>query len=181
MRHATVAVRKVNFQFERGRSTRAIAITLALAGALAAAVVLYEYFDAVQRVSALQVKVSELRRMSQRVPGVIDAATRDPAELRQEIRLANGVLQQIALPWDGLFRELERSRDSSVALLSIHPDLQSRMVRIGGEARNLRAVVDYARRLDAAGALHDVHIVSHEVKVDDPRRPVTFSLVAGWR
>jgi hypothetical protein len=119
--------------------------------------------------------------MAQRTPGALVEAPRNPVELRNEIRLANVVLQQIALPWDALFRELERSRDKTVSLLSVQPDMQNRIVRIGGEAKNLRAVVEYARRLDNTGVLYNVYMIGHEVKTQDPQRPVTFSLVAAWR
>lgn len=175
------SVKKVSFEFERRRAGGWAGIALAAAGAIAAAAVLYEYFDTVQRVSAWETKLAEVKRMSQRTRGALSAKPGDPAELRQEIRLANNVLHEIALPWDSLFAELERCRDKSIALLSIQPDLQNRLVRIGGEARNLRAVVDYAQRLDASAVLHDVYVVGHEVKKQDPQRPVTFALVAGWR
>jgi hypothetical protein len=175
------AARKVSLDFERRRSPGWIGVALAAAGAIAAAAAVQNYGDASQRVSAWQDKLGELQRMSQRTPGAIVEKPRDPAELRNEIQLANAVLQQIALPWDGLFRELERSGDKTVSLLSVQPDLQNRLVRIGGEAKSLRAVVEYARRLDKTGVLYNVYVVGHEVKTQDPQRPVAFSLVAAWR
>jgi hypothetical protein len=181
MRKPFSSARKVNFEFERRRSSGWMGVALAAVGALATAAVVQEYVDASQCLSVWQAKIADVRRMSQRAPGAIAEVTRDPAQLRQEIRVANVVLHQIALPWDELFLELERSRDKSVALLSVQPDLQSRVVRIGGEAKNLRAVVEYARRLGKTGLLHDAYLVGHEVKTQDPQRPVTFTLVAGWR
>jgi hypothetical protein len=173
--------RKINHEFECRSPARWTGLALAAAGVLAAAAVVQNYFDAAQRVSAWQEKIGELKRMAQRTPGALVEAPRNPVELRNEIRLANVVLQQIALPWDALFRELERSRDKTVSLLSVQPDMQNRIVRIGGEAKNLRAVVEYARRLDNTGVLYNVYMIGHEVKTQDPQRPVTFSLVAAWR
>ncbi|MDB5863312.1 MAG: putative transrane protein [Betaproteobacteria bacterium] len=173
--------RKVRVDFERRRSPGWAGVALAAAGAIAAAAAVQNYRDASQQASAWEAKLGELKRMSQRTPSTLAAAARDPAEVRNEIRLANAVLQQIALPWDGLFVELERTRDKTISLLSVQPDMQNRVVRIGGEAKSLRSAVEYASRLDATAVFYNVYLSGHEVRTQDPQRPVSFSLVASWR
>ena len=174
-------MKKVSFDFQRPRAPVWSAAALLTAGVLAAAAAGYEYAEATARAAAWEVRLAELKRMAQRNRPAIGTTTRDGADLTQEIRLANVVLRQISLPWDNLFAELERSRGGSVTLLSVQPNVQARTVRIGGEAKSLRAVIEYAMRLDSSSVLHDVHVVRHELDARNPQRPVVFSLAAAWR
>jgi hypothetical protein len=174
-------MQRVNLEFERKRLSAGWAgMALAVAGVVATAWVTGDYLDAARQVSVWEGKLAEVKRMSRRVPGVIGEPPRDARELQQEIRIANTVLEHIAVPWDALFRELETSFDDSVALLSMQPDARNRVVRIGGEAKDLQTLLDYTRRLDATGVISNVYLVGHEMKSQDPQRPVSFSLVAAW-
>jgi Tfp pilus assembly protein PilN len=67
-----------------------------------------------------------------------------------------------------------------VALLAMQPNLQNRQVRISGEAKNLEAVFDYARRLGTSALLDQVYLTEHAVKTEQAQKPVAFSLVAQW-
>lgn len=174
------AAKKVRFDFAPARARR-IGLALALGGGITAVAALHDYVDTSQRVAAWEAKLEEVKGMSRRTGGGIRAAAHDPTQLRDEIRRANQVLHRIALPWDGLFSELERRRGNSISLLSLQPDLQNRVVRIAGEARNLKAMVAYVRRLGAGAALYDVRLVDHQRMEDDPQQPIRFTLVAGWR
>ena len=104
----------------------------------------------------------------------------DAEALQQQIRQANAILQQLALPWDALFQTLEATRDQDIALLSIQPDAAKQSVRIGGEAKNLTTLLAYITRLEQGRVLDHVYLTSHEVRTQDAEQPVRFSLAAHW-
>ncbi len=104
----------------------------------------------------------------------------DAEALQQQIRQANAILQQLALPWDALFQTLEATRDQDIALLSIQPDAAKQSVRIGGEAKNLDTLLAYITRLEQGRVLDHVYLTSHEVRTQDAEQPVRFSLAAHW-
>lgn len=105
----------------------------------------------------------------------------DAAQRAREVAKANEVLRRITLPWDDLFSAVESAAPGEVALLSMEPDAEKRMLKIAGEAKHSRAMLDYIRLLESRPMLHTVTLRSHQVQINDPQRPVRFTLVAGWR
>jgi hypothetical protein len=95
-------------------------------------------------------------------------------------RDADQVARSLNLPWDKLFRSVEEATDEGVALLALQPDPQKREISISGEAKDYAAILAFVTRLDKRQSLHDVHLVKHEVREDDPQRPTFFSIVASW-
>ena len=106
------------------------------------------------------------------------AAPIPEARLAAEVTNAEAVVRSLTLPWAGLVRAVEQAATRDVALLQLQPDPQARTLRLSAEARHREAMFDYVRRLAAAGDLADVHLVSHQVNRDDPRRSVHFSVQA---
>lgn len=105
----------------------------------------------------------------------------DAAERAREIAKANEVLRRITLPWDDLFLAIESAAPGEVALLSMEPEAEKRTLKIAGEAKHVKAMLDYIRLLEGRPMLHTVTLSNHQVQVTDPQRPVRFTLVAGWR
>jgi len=99
----------------------------------------------------------------------------------EQIKTARAVVGQLALPWPALIDSLERAALPGVALLQIQPDAERRVLRISAEARGAASMHEYLRRVEAAPAFVDVHLINHQVQLDDPRRPVQFSLQASFR
>lgn len=88
------------------------------------------------------------------------------------------------MPWTGLLKELEgASHDtaSDIALLSVEPDESKHMVRVTGESRDLPRVLAYVGRLQTSALLRYPMLETHEVRSDDPQRPVRFAVSAEWR
>lgn len=104
----------------------------------------------------------------------------DSETLQTEVRAANEVLQQLALPWSPLFSALESTGDKQIALLSIQPDAGKRMVRISGEAKDFDALLAYMARIEQSKILRQVYLNSHEVRAQDAEKPVRFALTATW-
>ena len=154
------------------RQRRALGITV-LAAALVTAGLLVERYREVkldlERIEARQ----GLLRVEKRP---VRAASRE--RLDEEVKNAEAVLRQLALPWNTIIETMEDATTDDVALLQMQPDAQQRQLRLGAEARNQEAMLEYLRRLAAAKALSYVHVANHHVQMDDPQRPVQFTVQA---
>ena len=166
----------VDFNARASRLTPAGALLLLL-GIAAALGALLEYRVLEFRRAGLELRLAEAGRRAHQDPESIARS----AHLGEE---AGRVAQELGTPWTRLLAELESaSRDSSgtVALLSIEPDHAKHQVRVGGEARDLPLALAYAERLQRSPLLRFAMLESHEVRSDDPQRPVRFALIAEWR
>ena len=105
------------------------------------------------------------------------AETREQAQNLAEMRK---VSQQLRRPWERLFATLEAMPRENVALLTLTPDARKGQVRISAEARDLDAMLDFHRRLEASDELSDVSLLSHEIVANVPEQPVRFNLSATW-
>lgn len=109
----------------------------------------------------------------------VRAAPRE--RLEEEAKSAEAVLRQLALPWGAIIETVEDAATDDVAILQLQPDAQSKQLRLGAEARTQEAMLEYLRKLVAAKALADVHIVNHQVQTDDPQRPIQFTVQASLK
>ncbi len=135
-----------------------------------------------ERALSGQIGLAEARQASMARHGKMKppAPPLDPQALQQQIKQANAILQQLALPWDALFQTLEATRDKDIALLDIQPDAAKHSVRIGGEAKNLETLLAYIARLEQGHVLNHIYLTSHEVRTQDAEQPVRFTLAAHW-
>lgn len=106
-----------------------------------------------------------------------NAASREQAERLAQMK---SVSQQLQRPWQQLFSMLEAMPQDDVALLGLTPDARKGQVRISAEARNLEAMLQYHKRLEASEELSDVSLLNHEVLAAQPEHPVRFTLTATW-
>ena len=147
-----------------------------LVAALALGGVLFEQYRETQlelgRLEAAAGMLGSERRPARAVP---------KERLDEEVKAAEVVVRSLTLPWASLVEALEKAGTRDVALLQLQPDAQNRLVRLTLEARSRQAMFDYVRRLGASRALGDAHILSHQVQVEDPQRPIQFSVQATMR
>jgi Tfp pilus assembly protein PilN len=99
----------------------------------------------------------------------------------EEIAAARDSVQRLSLPWPGLFGALESAASEDVALLAIEPDPRGGKVTISGDSKDYLAALTYVLNLSRSSALSGVELVRHEVKQNDPRHPVAFSVSAAWK
>jgi hypothetical protein len=156
---------------KRGRLAGFLVLGISL---LVASGLIFKYREAQQRLHELA--AVEALVSSSRPARVIP---RD--KLDGEVKNAQATVRQLALPWAQLIDSLERASMKDVALLNIQPDAQSRILRVTAEARREELMLQYLRRLGASGNFAEVHLVSHQVRVDDPQRPIQFSVQARFR
>jgi hypothetical protein len=161
----------------RRRPLTLAGVLLLMAGALttAAACVEYRRLDASR--AGLELKLADANRRNQH----------DPAQDLRNVGLteeAGHIAAKLGTPWTNLLAELEAaSHDSAsdVALLSVEPDDSKHVVRVTGESRDLSRVLAYVGRLQSSTLLRYPMLESHELRSDDPQRPVRFALSAEWR
>jgi len=105
----------------------------------------------------------------------------DPARLDDASRRAQLVQLELRLPWIQLFDAVELAADpKSVALLSIEPDARRSALRITGEARNKKAMLDYMSRLGEQQPMVRAVLESHNQRGYGAYAPVQFTMVAHW-
>jgi len=103
-----------------------------------------------------------------------------PAAPAEEVAAAKETVDRLALPWTRLFAALEGAASDQVALLAIEPDTKSGTVTISGDSKDYLAALTYVLNLSRSDALSKVELVRHEVKQNDPQKPVSFSIQAAW-
>jgi len=163
-------------QREAGANPRLGWLVLML-GAVLLAGVLAEYAEVDAAVAAARSRVEEAQRAT---PRGTQARSQDKGDNAQAVKSESIVREQLSAPWGALFAEIEGAAHEDVAMLSLQADPMTRSVRISGEARNFTALMAYVRRLEATAAMADVRLAGHEVRQQDPRRPVVFTLSATW-
>jgi hypothetical protein len=178
-------MRSLNLKFPgTGQDAQArgniVGYTLLLMGTLVLMGVLYQLKVVMDEVAYWDSRISGIERMAQRkvAPKILSASGN--LDIRKEVARANVVLSQIDLPWESLFDSVEYASGLNVALLSFQPDADGRMLRIGGEAKNMTALLDFVGTLERESALEDAYLLKYEVKQDDPQQPIIFSLIASW-
>jgi hypothetical protein len=152
------------------RRPRVLGILL-LTGALAVAGALAERHRdarlALERLQASQQLLAGERRPKAR-----------PKNLDEDLKAAEAVVRQLALPWGAMVQAVESAASRDVALLQMQPEARERQLRLTAEARNENAMLKYLRRLETARSLAGVHLSSHQVVLEDPRRPIRFTVLA---
>ncbi|MES2356534.1 MAG: hypothetical protein V4568_19460 [Pseudomonadota bacterium] len=104
----------------------------------------------------------------------------DWERLQAELKAANRVITRLSLQWDALFQNIETSVNAEVTLLSIEPDTEKRELKITAEAKNLAAMLDYMTRVRSTALFKDAHVISHQIQLQDPQKPVRFVVSAQW-
>ena len=132
----------------------------------------------------LLARYKEVRLEIERIGATQDllAGERRPAQssksLDEEVKNAEAIVRQLALPWAAMVQAVEGASRRDVALLQMQPDAQQRQLRLTAEAHSERAMFEYLERLAAAPVLAEVHLASHQVMLEEPRRPIQFTVLA---
>ena len=98
----------------------------------------------------------------------------------EELTLARETVSRIAMPWSNLFGALEDAASADVALLAIEPDPKTGTVLITGDSKDYLAALTYVLNLSRTETLSKVQLVRHEMKQNDPQKPVGFAVSASW-
>jgi hypothetical protein len=174
-------MRSLRLKFpDSGGEARHAGYALMVLGIIVLAGVLYQFYTAMNEIAYWDLRIASMDRRIQRKTAPQVSAAYERPEMKREVRKANAVMSELDLPWGALFDSIEYATSHDVALLSIQPDASSRKMRIGGEAKNIPAMLDFVGALEREPALKDAYLLKYEVKRDDPHRPVTFLVSASW-
>ena len=150
--------------------------------ALATLAAMGHHYQALNRQIALwDRKADRIEQMSRRhVPAAPPLGEQAERAQRLEVKQANQVVRQLTLPWNALFKAVETSGGTNIALLSMEPDMEKGTVKISGEARDLNALLSYAKQLSTRKEFSNVFLQNHKIQQSDPEKPLHFSLLAYW-
>jgi hypothetical protein len=166
----------LDFTAPRARLTLIGALLLVI-GMTALAVATLQYRSVSLKRAAVEMRLAEVQRRSQRDPAAIAHAEQLGVE-------ATGVTRELGTPWTQVLADLELAARASVgqiSLLAIEPDHEKHRIFIKAESKDLPQALEYLKRLQKSSSLLFPMLESHEVAADDKDRPVRFSMTADWR
>ncbi|WON75068.1 fimbrial assembly protein [Nitrosospira sp. Is2] len=181
-------MRRLGLRFpDTGGGAERVGYIIMSLGLMMLGAVLYEFNLAMNEVAYWDTRIASVERRVQRTTapqGTSSSSSSSSSyvgrDMKQEVKKANAVMSELDLPWQALFDSVEYAANHDVALLSFQPDPAGRMMRIGAEAKNIAAMLDFVGALEREPVLKDAHLLKYEIKRDDPHRPVIFLLTAIW-
>lgn len=103
------------------------------------------------------------------------------AQTLAEVQRANGIIDQLTVPWDLLFNAVEAADARGLAVLSLTPNARERSLRLAGESRSMNELLAYVGRMAEQPVLGQVHLLGYNTVVRDGVSVVSFTLAATWR
>jgi hypothetical protein len=127
-------------------------------------------------------KLVEVKKQNEATLAKLDPRSLRPAKKASpdEVAVAKETVQRLSTPWTNLLSALEAAASEQVALLSIEPDPKAGTVLISGDSKDYLAALTYVLNLSRAETLSRVQLVKHEVRQNEPQKPVGFSVSAAW-
>jgi Tfp pilus assembly protein PilN len=168
----------INLDFVQSpRKRRSGGLALFALGAIAALTMTAWRADLQGKTRALETQAVRLERETR---GLGPAGSRLDESVSQEIQRANEVIDQLALPWDRLFRAVESVPAGQVTLLGIAPEAKSGTVQISAEAADADSMFAYVSQLQQQSELTNVYLLEHERDKRGGPRPLHFVVTASW-
>lgn len=137
------------------------------------------YTHAIEQRDRAQEKLDRLSRASQ--PRAVRRAVAPDAQTLAELQRANGVIDQLTVPWEELFDTLEAADARRVAVLSVAPNARDHTLRLAGEARVMDDLLAYVSRLAERPTLAQVHLLGYSTTTRDGVPVISFTVAATWR
>lgn len=172
-------MRALAIDYQRSAQPRWFSWLLLGIGVVVTAAAIFHYAALRRELTAWEAKAAETMQHAQRGKSSRMEA-RSSEEAARELKNANEVLQKLSVPWEALFTALEMTRGNKIALLAVEPDVRKAQVRIIAEAKAVKDMLDYLRRLGSEDAFSGVVLISHQIQQQDAEQPVRFSLAVNW-
>ncbi len=87
--------------------------------------------------------------------------------------------RSLAAPWSDLLTSLEVA-PANVALLSVEPSASKRSIALTAEAAGPAEMLNYLQALQSDKHLTNVALMTHQVQLQAPGKPLRFKLRASW-
>lgn len=162
------------------RSLRGVGYVLLVLAIATASYLMKVYLDQFSELESWEAKWRSLQKIQYKEISGNPNQNVEWARLQVELKGANKIIGRLSLPWDMLFHEVEASVDELVVLLNVEPDTERHGIRITAEAKNLEAMLNYTKRLQAVDAFKYAHIANHQIQQQDAQKPVRFVVEAQW-
>jgi hypothetical protein len=101
-------------------------------------------------------------------------------EIHKEIKDANEILGSINFPWEALFDSIENAASKDIALLSFLPNISKQSLRIGGEARNMTALLNLVEAMEQETIFVNTHLLNYKIKKNGAQQPILFQITTSW-
>lgn len=173
-------MRRLNLDFHATPGRPWVAIVMLSCGIVLLAAAVTQYQQAASELARSEAVLLGRQRADKKNVTRSQAMPKLAAERTREMAAARRVMQQLALPWDALFLNLELATEKDIALLAIEPDAKKMRITLIAEASSLQGMLNYVRRLQALALFSDVILQKHEVQLKDPDRPLRFTLTGHW-
>ncbi len=98
----------------------------------------------------------------------------------KELKEINETVSVLSTPWDKLLVGLEAINMKSVALLLLEPNKQKKQVVLTGQAKNVQFMLRYVEEVSKLPMLSEVYLQNHMIELDEPNKPVNFTVMAHW-
>jgi Tfp pilus assembly protein PilN len=101
--------------------------------------------------------------------------------LNDQIRAVNGLVENLNVAWDDVFRALRVPAGMDVVLIGLETTGRTGVLRLHGEAARFDAMTDYVDLLAQKPAFAGAQLVKHEVARDSPGAPYRFTVEVTWK
>ncbi len=180
-------MRRLKLQFPYiGQHSPAVDYSLLLIGLLTLVLVIYQFTTSTKEVDYWETRVVRIEQQQQQREVTPQRSSRQKQrnitqEIRQEIRKASIVIEQMNLPWESFFDAIEFSAHEDVAILSLQPSIANSSMRISGEAKDMSVLLLFVEALERELVFENAHLLNYKIKLDNPHKPVVFLLTASWK
>lgn len=156
-----------------------LAVVLLLVAAILVADAAFEYRRLGELLDDAESRLAQNERRLERLRS--SERQKQPEQLlnTEEKRSLEQAVAAIAVDWEVLYRRIDAASGDDVSLLAVAPNLSGSTVHISGEARDMKAALAFIESLRQS-PLTRVVMVSHQIRQNDPQRPILFEISATW-
>lgn len=176
-----MTIRKIKLEFVRQPTPAWIGQGLLVAAAIIASLMIVDFLRVQRAVGDLEMVLGKLERKAKIGLQNQDVVQADTQAALAQVQLAKSRVERLSMPWDRFFRVIDDMRHEDVALLSVEPDMDSGIVRVGAEARDVPSMLAYINQLRENAVLPDAVVVNHQILQQVQFKPVRFSFVGTWK
>lgn len=98
-----------------------------------------------------------------------------------ELKTVRQTVADLGTPWGQLLSGLEAVRMKHVALLLLEPNKKKSRVTLTGQAKSIQDMLQYVESVSALPMLSNVYLQNHMIEMNDPDKPVNFTILANWQ
>lgn len=166
---------------KKRRGTNLAGVLLLVLGLTSAGSAIFGYMHLGQQITASEGASDKLRRLAVRNSERTRLTPEMTLQNQKSMEQAINISKQLAMPWDQLFAALEANKGDHIAILTMQPDPGKQILRITGEAKNFDELLAFVSRLEHTSIFTDTVLSNHEIREQDPDKPIRFGLVSTWK